>query len=65
MARMLNEKNGSAEAETINAAYGLLQGIYSDDENVAYREWKKPKVQRAAMSAAKAFLAIIRPPLSR
>ena len=68
MARMLNEKNGNAEAELINAAYGLVQGVYGDGfmlSDAGDREWSKPEVQKAAMAAAKAFLATIRPPLSR
>ena len=68
MARMLNEKNGNAEAELVNAAYGLVQGIYGDGDmssDAGYREWNKPEVQAAAMAAAKAFLATARPPLKR
>lgn len=68
MARMLEPKNGNAEAELINAAYGLVQGVYEAGDpagNVAHREWERPEVQRAAMDAAKSFLATIRPPLSR
>ena len=57
---MLNEKNGNREAEIINAAYGLVQGVYGDGDmssNAGHREWSKPKVQQAAMDAAEAFLA--------
>jgi hypothetical protein len=64
MAHMLNEQNGNAEAELINAAYGLVQGIYGDGDmssDRGYQEWQRPEVQRAAMAAAKSFLATIRP----
>jgi hypothetical protein len=66
MSRMLNPKNGNAQAELINAAYGLVQGIYGDcsmTSDEGHREWQKPEVQEAAMKAARDFLATIRPPL--
>ena len=68
MTRMLNEKNGNAAAERINAAYGLVQGVYGGGDmssDAGYREWQKPEVRKAAMDAAKAFLATICPPLRK
>ena len=63
MTRMLEPKNGCADAETVNAAYGLVNGIYEAGDasgNTAHREWQKPEVQQAAMEAAKAFMATVR-----
>lgn len=60
---MLEPKNGSAEAEVVNAAYGLVVGIYDAGDasgDTAHREWQKPEVQKAAMQAATAFMATVR-----
>ena len=56
---MLNKKNGNAEGELINAAYGLVQGVYGDGDmmsDAGDREFRKPEVQKAAMDAARAFI---------
>lgn len=59
-APLLNGKNGNVEAEVINAAYGLVQGVYGDGDmmsDAGDRQWQKPDVQEAAMAAAKAFIS--------
>ncbi len=59
----LNPANGSAEAEIINAAYGLVQGVYGLGDmmsNVGHREWNKTHVQDEAMKAARSFVVALR-----
>lgn len=56
---LLNKKNGSHAAEVINAAYGLVQGVYGDGDmmsDAGHEAWKRPEVESAAMKAAEAFI---------
>jgi len=55
MKPMLNDQNGNAKAEVINAAFGLVEGVYGDEASL--REWDKPRIQKAALKAAKTFIA--------
>lgn len=64
----IQTKNVQRSSQLIDAAYGLVQGAFGDghmQSDEGWIEWNKPEVQKAAMDAAKAFLATIRPPLSR
>lgn len=56
----LNAENGSAAAEVINAAYGIVQGVYGGTDmlsDAGHREWCKPETQAAAMRAAEKFIS--------
>lgn len=53
----------STECLTIDAAYGLVQGVYgygNMDSDEGYRKWHDEGIQAAAMKAAKQFLGELR-----
>lgn len=52
--KMLNDDNGTPEGEVINAAFGLVEGVFGD--RTSLREWDKPDIQKAALKAAKVFM---------
>ena len=56
---MLNPANGNDAAELINAAYGLVQGVFGNGNmmsDAGHEVWKNDDIQIAAAKAAEQFL---------